>query len=137
MERSMSRFTVYFQPPFWVGLAERWDSGGYQVCRVVFGAEPTDPEVYQWLEREWRHLQFTPPQAAAPPRQTANPKRLQRQARQALETGPGTKAQQALARQRQEQALQRRQQRREGKQERQERRFRLKQEKKREKRRGH
>jgi len=137
MERCTSQLTVCFQSPFWVGVAERWDSGGYQVCRVVFGAEPTDPEVYQWLEREWCHLEFTPLQPAAPPRHAANPKRVQRQTRKALKTGPGTKAQQALAQQRQERVEQCQCRRRAERQEQQEHRFQLRQQKKREKRRGH
>lgn len=60
MERNISQFTVLFQPPFWVGIAERWSQDGYQAARVVFGAEPTDAQLYQWLQREWPRLPFGP-----------------------------------------------------------------------------
>ena len=30
MDRSRSSFTVLFQDPFWVGVAERWDGAGYR-----------------------------------------------------------------------------------------------------------
>ena len=39
MDRNECRFTVLFQPPFWVGIGERWTEEGYQAARVVFGAE--------------------------------------------------------------------------------------------------
>ena len=39
---SKSRLTVYFEPPFWVGLYQREDEEGFQACRVVFGGEPRD-----------------------------------------------------------------------------------------------
>lgn len=38
-----SRLTVEFSPPWWVGTLERWEDGRYEVGRVVFGAEPTEP----------------------------------------------------------------------------------------------
>lgn len=38
MERNISQFTVLFQPPFWVGIAERWSQDGYQAAWVVFGS---------------------------------------------------------------------------------------------------
>ena len=60
MDRNMSSFTVLFQPPFWVGIAERWGAEGYSAARVVFGPEPTDAQIYQWLEREWHRLNFSP-----------------------------------------------------------------------------
>ena len=64
MERNISQFTVLFQPPFWVGIAERWSQDGYQAARVVFGAEPTDAQLYQWLQREWPRLTRDGPPAS-------------------------------------------------------------------------
>ena len=60
MDRNVGSFTVLFQPPFWVGIAERWEAEGYSAARVVFGPEPTDAQIYQWLEQEWHRLNFSP-----------------------------------------------------------------------------
>ncbi|MGN9095864.1 YjdF family protein [Flintibacter porci] len=139
MERNISQFTVLFQPPFWVGIAERWSQDGYQAARVVFGAEPTDAQLYQWLQREWPRLPFGPVLPETAPRPAlANPKRMQREAAKATQPkGLGTKAQEALARQREAVGLERQARRAAQKRQTQEERFRLRQEKKREKRRGH
>ena len=139
MERNESRFTVLFQPPFWVGIAERWTQEGYQAARVVFGAEPTEPQVYQWVLAAWHRLSFTSVEAGVSPRAVpGNPKRLQRGAAKAARAaGPSTKAQEALARQREERGLAQRARRSEQRQAEQEAKFQLRQQKKREKRRGH
>ena len=138
MDRNMSSFTVLFQPPFWVGIAQRWDGEGYQAARVVFGAEPTEPQLYNWVLREWYGLRFSQPSAEESPEiGRKNPKRLQREARTATGTrGVGTKAQEALSRQREQEGLKRQIRCREERQEEAERRFLLRQQKKREKKRG-
>ena len=104
MDRNVSSFTVCFQPPFWVGIAERWTADGYEAARVVFGPEPSDAQIYQWLGVEWHKLRFSP---AAPGERARvrpeNPKRVRREARKTLESsGAGTRAQQALAREREQ-----------------------------------
>ena len=131
-------FTVLFQPPFWVGIAERWEEAGYSAARVVFGAEPTDAQVCQWLEREWHKLNFSPAEAGARPvKERKNPKRAQREARAATRVqGVSTKAREALSRQREQEGLERQIGRRQAKQEQAERKFLLRQEKKRAKKRG-
>ena len=45
MHMQRSTLTILFQDPFWIGLYEREEDGRYQVCRIVFGAEPRDQEV--------------------------------------------------------------------------------------------
>ena len=81
MDRNVSSFTVCFQPPFWVGIAERWTADGYEAARVVFGPEPSDAQIYQWLGVEWHKLRFSP---AAPGKRARvrpeNPKRVRREA---------------------------------------------------------
>ena len=39
--------TVYFEDPFWVGAFERIEDGKLSVCKVTFGAEPKDYEVWE------------------------------------------------------------------------------------------
>lgn len=93
-----SRLTILFDDPFWIGLYEREDGTEYSVCRIVFGAEPRDQEVYAYLLEHWRTLRFSPPRPGTehlpPPK---SPKRRQREARRMTQAaGIGTKAQQAL-----------------------------------------
>lgn len=98
METGYARLTVYFEDPFWVGLYERGGGGTYQVCRIVFGAEPRDQEVHALLLEQWRLLRFSPSMAAeGPVERKVSPKRMQRQIKRQLQSaGTGTKAQQAL-----------------------------------------
>ena len=98
------RVTVYFDDPFWAVLYERESGDWYEASRTVFGAEPKDHEVYAFLLQSWRRLRFSPPiPVGERPARPDNPKRRQRAARQAVErSGTGTRAQQALAAQREQ-----------------------------------
>ena len=138
MSRNETRFTVLFQPPFWVGIAERWEEGRYQAARIPFGGEPTDAQILQWLERGWGQLRFSSPAADGEPAVVhRNPKRLQREARRAAaQEGIGTRAQQALSRQREQEGEDRRARSRRERQRAEEEQFLLRRQKKREKRRG-
>ena len=133
MKASLS---VFFEDPFWVGVFERIEDGKLSVCKVTFGAEPKDYEVWDYVLRLYFELVFSPA-IETETRQTAdNPKRRLRNARKHLEnTGIGTKSQQALQRQREEMKMERRQISREEREAEARRRFEMKQTK--EKRRGH
>lgn len=96
-----STLTVYHDGQFWVGLAERVEDGRYGVARIVFGAEPSNEEILQFITGKWAKLTFfgdDPTEASKPAK---NPKRRAREASRALkQPAMGTKAQQALASQR-------------------------------------
>lgn len=136
---SKARLTVYFEPPFWVGLYQREDGDGFQVCRVVFGGEPRDQQVLDYFQSHWRELVFTPPAAGGPdPDRAVNPKRARREARRAVRpAGTGTKAQQALQLQREQSKVQRAVISRRRREEQRERKLALRKEKRREKHKGH
>ncbi len=138
MDRNVSSFTVLFQPPFWVGIAERWGEEGYSAARVVFGAQPTEPQLYEWLLREWHRLNFSPAaEGERPIPVRKNPKREQREAHAATRARrTGTRVQEALSRQREQEGLVRQAQRRQRRQAAAERKYLLRQEKKRAKKRG-
>ncbi|WP_394830258.1 YjdF family protein [Pendulispora rubella] len=92
-------FTVFYEAPFWVGVAESEDDGGLAVARVVFGAEPTGAELREWALYGYRRMQFGhgagPSEVAN--KQPRNPKRAQREAaRASAERGISTRAQDAL-----------------------------------------
>ncbi len=139
MRRVRSCLTVFFEEPFWIGLYEREDSSGYEACKIVFGAEPKDYEVYSFLQSDWRKLKFSPKLAAKMcEERRVNPKRMQKEIRRALERSVmGTKSQQALAAQREEVKLKRRSRSKMEKEMEQEERYGLRQKKRREKHKGH
>ena len=136
---SKTTLTVYFDPPFWVGLFQREDESGCRVCKVTFGGEPRDQEVLNFLLRHWRDLRFSPPVAGKKEAaRLPNAKRMRREARRATQTiGTGTKAQQALQLQREQMKAERNIVSKARREEERERKLALRQEKRRQKHRGH
>ena len=45
MDSDLTRLTVFFEAPFWVGVFERFEGGTLSVCKITFGAEPKDYDV--------------------------------------------------------------------------------------------
>ena len=124
--------TVYFDDPFWVGVFERTDDGRLSVCKVTFGAEPKDYEVWEFALGHYHELKFSPAVEAETRQAADNPKRRQRNAgKQMARTGVGTKSQQALQMQLEQNKQERRAKSREQKLAEAERLFALKQQKKR------
>ena len=136
---SRTSLTVYFDPPFWVGLFQREDEDGCRVCKVTFGGEPRDQEVLDWLLCHWRDLKVSPPVAVGRVAdRLPSPKRMRREARRATQTaGTGTKAQQALQLQREQRKMSRDIVSKARREEERERKLALRQEKRRQKHRGH
>ena len=139
MEQSVeSKLTIYYEEPFWVGVFERIDNGKLSVCKVTFGAEPTDAEIYAFILKYFNHLRFSPPVKTEVKQKADNPKRRQRNAQKQLEkSGVGTKSQQALQKQYEENKLERKQRSHEHREAEKQRQFELKQQKRKEKHRGH
>ena len=138
MNRINDKLTVYFNDPFWVGVFEKVDNGSLAVAKVTFGAEPKDIEIKEFLVRNYYNLRFSPAVDIVVKEEKKNPKRLQRDARkQTLEKGIGTKSQQALKLQQEENKLERKVKSKEKKIAEAERQFELRQQKKKEKHRGH
>lgn len=130
--------TVYFDEPFWVGVFERVADGKLSVAKVTFGAEPKDYEVWDYVLRHYGELKFSPAVEADVRQAADSPKRRQRSAsRQLALTGVGTKAQQALQRQREALKTERKELSREQREAEKQRQFERKQQKHREKHRGH
>ena len=97
MDKVSGRLTVFFEDPFWVGVFERISDGKLSVCKVTFGAEPKDYEIYEFVLKNYDGLRFSPAVAAVVKEAGRNPKRVQREVRKQVQnTGIGTKSQQAL-----------------------------------------
>lgn len=132
-----AKLTVFFEEPFWVGVFESVCDGKLSVCRVVFGGEPKDYEVYELVQARYHHLEFSPAVDAEVKALPQNPKRLQREARkQTQAAGIGTRSQQALKLQQEQGKFRRKTVSRERREVEEQRKFALKQQKKREKHRG-
>ena len=138
MDRICGRLTVFFEDPFWVGVFERVEYRKLSVAKVTFGAEPKDYKVLELINRNYYHLQFSPAVETVVKDTRKNPKRAQRDAKkQTLETGIGTKSQQALKLQQERNKQERKVRSRERRETENRRLFELKQIKKREKHKGH
>ncbi len=133
-------WTVFFEDPFYVGCFERTtEEGSLSVARVVFGAEPSDQQLMEWLTAHYFELCFSPEvESSRLAHPSSNPKRRQRQAvREQLARGIGTRAQQALQMERERTAEQRKVVRRKRQEEEQEHKRLLRLERKKAKHRGH
>ena len=138
MDRLSGRLTVFFEGPFWVGVFERIENKKLSAAKVTFGAEPKDYEVLEFINRNYYHLQFSPAVESVVKDTKKNPKRAQRDAKkQTLETGIGTKSQQALKLQQEQNKQERKAISREQREAEKQRKFELKQLKKKEKHKGH
>ena len=138
MDRISGKLTVFFEDPFWVGVFERICDGKLSVCKVTFGAEPKDYDILDFINRHYYGLKFSPTMEVELKQTADNPKRRQRNAaKQMQNTGIGTRSQQALQMQREEMKTERRQISKEMREAEKQKQFDLKQQKKREKHRGH
>ena len=132
-----TKLTVYFDDPFWAGVFERIDDGKLSVCKVTFGAEPKDYEVWDFVLKHFDELEFSSAVETEIRHTADNPKRRQRNARKQTErTGIGTKSQKALQMQLEQNKQERKVKSRKQKQADAERLYALKQQKKKEKHRG-
>ena len=138
MEKASGKLTVYFEEPFWVGVFERIEDGKLSVAKVTFGAEPKDYEVQEYIRKYYSSLKFSPAVDTVVKDIKRNPKRMQREAKKQMqETGIGTKSQQALKLQQEQNKQERKKRSHQRKEAERKRMFELKQQKKREKHKGH
>ena len=138
MDRVSGKLTIYFEDPFWVGVFERIENRKLSVAKVTFGVEPKDYDVLEFINRNYYHLQFSPAVETVVKDKKKNPKRAQRDAKkQTMETGIGTKSQQALKLQQEQNKLARKERSKKEREEESDRLFEMKQQKKKEKHKGH
>ncbi|KXU15637.1 hypothetical protein SORDD17_00963 [Streptococcus oralis] len=137
MEKVSMTLTVYFDGGFWYGLFEREQAQAYAVCRVPFGAEPSNQEVLDFLHQHYHQLRFSPSIKAKSKVRPINPKRLQRQAKKEQAARPSTKSQEAVKLQCEEQKQAAKSRRRQQKERVKQRKFERKQQKRLEKHKGH
>lgn len=133
-----STLTLYHDGQFWIGIVEHVEDGTVSAARIVFGAEPSDEEVLEFVIGKWGSMRFVGGVEARPEKRSANPKRRQREAsKQLSKRGTSTKTQAALSRARDELKEESRANRVQRKREEEAERFSKRMAKKKEKRKGH
>lgn len=139
MDTVVSKLIILFEEPFWIGIYERENNGQYEVCKITFGAEPKDYEVYDFILKNLNKLKFSPSlKAEIISKRRVSPKRMQRLINKQIQSkGVGTKAQQALKFQQEQGKLERKLRKREQQKAEKNRQFELKKEKRKEKHKGH
>lgn len=95
------KLTVYYENPFWVGVLESAEQRKVRAARQVFGPEPSDAEVLEFvLSRAFDALvsrMTVEVEGKRAARSRISPKRLQRQAAaESRSRGISTYAQQAI-----------------------------------------
>ncbi|MBG9737887.1 YjdF family protein [Paenibacillus alvei] len=94
------KLTVFFEGPFWIGIVEDTVHGRLKACRHVFGAEPKDAEVLEFVEGFMMPLMERVSQTAVGAQEQLrhiNPKRLARRvAMEMKQRGISTQSQEAL-----------------------------------------
>lgn len=115
MNQTSLSFTVFFEDPYWIGLFEYREQQQLYLKRIVFGSEPGEQMVYEWLKRYWYSISFqTPVETVRQKASHQNPKRRQREARRAQDTRLSlTKSQLAVKQQQEERAEQKAERRKE------------------------
>lgn len=58
MNKISGSFTVMFENPFWIGILENEYGKKYQVSKVIFGPEPTDVQLYEFIQKNFFSITF-------------------------------------------------------------------------------
>ena len=133
------KLTVFFENPFWGGVFEV-EEGDYKVSKVTFGAEPKEPDIYQFVLKNYYQLHFFKEEVneTEKVRKNINPKKQQRDIKKQLKNKEiGTKAQIAIKKQHEEIKIEHKKIRKEKREAEEVRKFQLKQMKRKEKHRRH
>ena len=81
MDKVNGKLTEYFEESFWVGVFERIEDGKLSVAKAIFGAEPKDYEVQEYIQKYYFSLKFSPAVETIVKDIKRNPKRMQREAK--------------------------------------------------------
>lgn len=98
MDKISVKLTVYFENPYWVGIFERIIDGKLSVCKVTFGAEPKDNQILEFIFHNYNKLIYSSEFICESYfNEKINPKRILRNVKkQCRNIGVGTKSQQVL-----------------------------------------
>ena len=137
MKKISGKLTVFFENPFWVGIFENFENDNLSVCKVTFGSEPKEYEIYDFILKKFYNLRFSNEMKSNFRKKAKNPKRRQREIKKELQSKKFLKkSEEILKLQYEENKKERKIKTKEEKEAEKQRKFLLKQEKKKKKHRG-
>src|SRR5215207_2438135 len=84
MSMATVKATIFYEKRFWVGTFERTDKEGYAIARHIFGGEPSDFEIHEFILKHYHELKFGETKEINIEIQRMNPKRVQREVRREM-----------------------------------------------------
>lgn len=136
--KSLIKIRVLFEEPFYIGIFEKVENNKVYVAKVTFGKEPKEKELNVYLNENYYKLKWQLSDEIFKDNEIKNPKRRQREARkELLKKTVGTKSQNAIKKQYEENKSINKKKARINKELLDKKKYELKQEKKKEKHKGH
>ena len=86
MKKISGKLTVFFENPFWVGIFENFENDNLSVCKVTFGSEPKEYEIYDFILKKFYNLRFSNEMKSNFSEKAKNPKRRQREIKKELQS---------------------------------------------------
>ena len=137
MKKISGKLTVFFENPFWVGIFENFENDNLSVCKVTFGSEPKEYEIYDFILKKFYNLRFSNEMKSNFREKAKNPKRRQREIKKELQSKKSLKkSEEILKLQYKENKKERKIKTKEEKEAEKQRKFLLKQKKKKQKHKG-
>lgn len=133
------KLNIIFDGQFYISIFEKTDNDKLSVARHIFGLEPSDIEVFEYINHEFDTLVFSSPiDIDKKVKTNVNPKKMQRMVKKEMKsTDIGTKSQIALKKLQEEKKIEKKEITKEQKEIEKKLNYKLKQEKKLEKHKGH
>ena len=86
MKKISGKLTVFFENPFWVGIFENFENDNLSVCKVTFGSEPKEYEIYDFILKKFYNLRFSNEMKSNFREKAKNPKWRQREIKKELQS---------------------------------------------------
>ncbi|MFA6860160.1 MAG: YjdF family protein [Clostridia bacterium] len=138
MEEETISLTIFFDGQFWGALFEIFSKKQMVVCKYVFGAEPSDAEVFEFIKSNWKNLSFCLAVKNFQKNKKINPKRMKKIINLALnQKGISKKSFQVIKLQQEQKKIELKQIRKENLVNEEQKKFELRQQKKKQKKCGH
>ena len=86
MKKISGKLTVFFENPFWIGIFENFENDNLSVCKVTFGSEPKEYEIYDFILKKFYNLRFSNEMKSNFREKAKNPKRRQREIKKEIQS---------------------------------------------------